>query len=76
MLKLILRRLFPRRYASIVAPLQTITEELAALQEQNDEDNRLDNLVIARIQNQVSARHAENSQASATRSRILSLLAQ
>jgi hypothetical protein len=76
MLKMILRRLFPRRYSDIIAPLEHIANELAALQVQNDEDNRLDNLVIAKLQNSVSERHAEISRASATRSRALSLLAQ
>lgn len=75
MLKLILRRLFPRRYSNIVAPLEHIVNELAALQDQNIEDNRLDTAVIEKLNVQISARDVENSRASATRSKILSLLA-
>lgn len=74
MIKLILRRLFPRRYGNIVAPLQHIADELLALQDQNIEDNRLDTAVIEKLNAQISARDAENSQASATRSKILALV--
>jgi hypothetical protein len=74
MIKMILRRLFPRRYGNIVAPLSHIADELLALQEQNVEDNRLDTAVIEKLNVQISARDVENSQASATRSKILSLL--
>lgn len=76
MFKMILRRLFPRRYDNIVAPLERIVSELAALQDQNIEDNRLDTAVIEKLRTQIGARDAENSRASATRSKILSLLAQ
>lgn len=75
MIKMILRRLFPRRYDNIIAPLSRIADELLALQEQNIEDNRLDNAVIAKLRDQIGARDSENSQASATRSKVLSLIA-
>lgn len=75
MIKMILRRLLPRRYDNIIAPLSRIADELLALQEQNIEDNRLDNAVIAKLRDQIDARDSENSQASATRSKVLSLIA-
>lgn len=74
MLKLLFRRLFPRRYANIVAPLEHIVNELTALHDQNREANRFDIAIIVKLNAQIAARDEETVHALATRSKIQSLL--
>lgn len=75
LIKLFIRRIWPRRYDNIVAPLSHMADDLLALQEQNHADNKLDTKVIEKLNQNITDRDAENSRASASRSKILSLLA-
>lgn len=73
-LKLLFRRLFPRRYANIVAPLEHITKELTALLEQNCDDNCFDADIIMKLNARIAARTVESNHAIETRHKIQSLL--